>query len=165
MNLYARVALTVVVAACSTLVAGCSETSDDVPDADAVITIMKSFNDNYPNGSADFFVAPTVGVGSQRLSTFLAPQGYTVVLRCLSDQRPNATIVDPDTAAATDAQPSEDLFGSMIKNNDRPCQGGTLSAQRPSTGGPVTVSVTAAPHTYWVAAVAKGNGTPKAPSN
>lgn len=142
-------ALPVALVALSGLVlSGCSLGSD-VPDADAVIEMTTYLEEQ--SEEDDLLVAPTVGVGTRTLPGFQAEEGYRWNIRCLSDEMPGVSAADPEAVAA--GAVSEEQLVVEQDSMDRPCAGGESSGGSSSTGGPVEVTITAGPETYWVAAV------------
>jgi hypothetical protein len=77
-------------------------------------------------------------------------------MRCLSDKMPEARISDPEAVA--EAEAAGRIPSTTNENDvDLPCEGGMWAAGRDSTGGPVNITITAEPDTYWVAAVTDDN--------
>ncbi|WP_299034978.1 hypothetical protein [uncultured Pseudokineococcus sp.] len=117
-----------------------------VPDADAVLDGVEAVRRDYPG--ADFLVAPTLGRADQPLAPFRAPDGYAVVVRCLTAGLVEAEVSDPE---------AEDAGLSDVGDISQPqeCEGAWgWSEARASTGGTVEVTITAPEDTYWVAGVA-----------
>ena len=84
-----------------------------------------------------------------------------MILRCVPDEVPEATVRAPGATAAATASPGAS-FPETVDDVDRPCDAARAAPDTPSTC-PVDVISTAGPQTRWAASVLDDDGVPDEP--